>query len=64
MNWLSSPGDEIEKYEHKMHSLHVGKPAELVDSLNHLSAGSKYKRSYKAPNDIASIKAMGSIAKL
>jgi hypothetical protein len=59
MNWLSSH-DEIQMYEHKMHSLHAGKPAELVDSLNDLSAGSKYKCTYKAPNDI---NAMDSIAK-
>jgi hypothetical protein len=62
LNWLASH-DEIQMYDHEIHSLHMGKPAEMVDQLYKLPAGSKYKRGYKAPNDIISIEAMDSIAK-
>jgi hypothetical protein len=62
MHWLASH-DEIQMYEHEMYSLHMGKPAEMVYQLYNLPAGSKYKRGYKAPNDIASIEALDSIAK-
>jgi hypothetical protein len=61
MNWLASQ-DEIQMYGYEMHSLRMGKPAELASQLYTLPAGSKYKRGYKAPHDISSIQALDSIA--
>jgi hypothetical protein len=61
MHWLASH-PEIQMYEHELHSLAQGKPAELVSQLYALPAGSKYNRGYKAPNDIRSIEALDGIA--
>jgi hypothetical protein len=61
MQWLASH-PEIQMYEHELYSLAQGKPAELVSQLYALPAGSKYKRGYKAPNDIRSIEALEGIA--
>jgi hypothetical protein len=59
--WLASH-PEIQMYEHELYSLAQGKPAELVSQLYALPAGRKYKRGYKAPNDIRSIEALDGIA--
>jgi hypothetical protein len=61
VQWLASH-PEIQMYEHELHSLTEGKPAELVSQLYALPAGSKYKRGYNAPNDIRSIEALDGIA--
>jgi hypothetical protein len=61
MEWLASQ-DEIQMYDREINSLRLDKPAELASELYTLPAGSKYKRGYKAPRDIFSIKALDSIA--
>jgi hypothetical protein len=61
MEWLVSH-PEIQMYEHELHSLQSGKPAEFVSQMYALPAGNKYKRGYKAPNDIGNIEALGAIA--
>jgi hypothetical protein len=61
MNWLASQ-DEIQMYGHEMYSMNMGKPAELVSQLYALPAGSQYKRGYKGPHDITSIRALDGIA--
>jgi hypothetical protein len=61
MKWLASQ-DEIQMYRHEIHSLRMGKPAELVSQLYSLPAGSQYKRGYKAPRDLFSIKVLDSIS--
>jgi hypothetical protein len=61
MFWLAKH-PEIQMYKHELGSLYHGKPAELVSQLYALPPGRKYKRGYKAPNDIRSIKALDAIA--
>jgi hypothetical protein len=59
MQWLAKH-DEIQMYGHEQH---IGRPAELVSQLYTLPVGIKYKRGYKAPNDITSIRALEIFAK-
>jgi hypothetical protein len=61
MHWLASH-PEIQMYEHELHSLAQGKPAELVSQLYALPPGSKFQHGYKAPRDIYNIQALNSIA--
>ena len=62
LNWLHGH-EQVQAYNHELHSLQQGKPAELVSQMYALSAGKQYKRGYKAPRDIMNPKALRAIAK-
>jgi len=51
MNWLASH-EEIAMYQHELHSLGNGRPAELVKSLYRLPRGMELKRGYKSPHEL------------
>ena len=57
LGWLLS-NDEIQGYNYELHALQRGYPAKLVQLMYDLPAGYKYKRGYKAPQDITNWKVM------
>lgn len=61
MEWLSSQ-PEILMYTHELHSLQSNNSAEFVQLMYDLPQGNQFKRGYKAPRDIANIKALDLLA--
>jgi hypothetical protein len=57
MKWLAGH-EEILMNTQEVYSLQLGKPAELVSQFYDMPRGMQYKRGYKAPGDIDSIKAL------
>ena len=53
MGWLAKH-EQVQMYDHEIHSLKSGKPEELVELMYALEPGDNYRRGYKAPNDILS----------
>jgi hypothetical protein len=61
LQWLGSH-KEIQVYPSELHTLQMGTPAEHVRVLYNLTAGSQYKRGYKAPRDVGNPKVLQALS--
>jgi hypothetical protein len=57
LRWLESH-NEVQVHSAELNTLGVGTPTDHVRALYNLTAGSQYKRGYKAPRDIGNRKAL------